>query len=87
MLLIAILIAASALAGAISGVLTAWLFLRRQRQPQTEPVPSANSARAVEIDRAAAEWSKAQGRPEATGLMADKLHLLYGIGQRRGWWR
>lgn len=86
MLLSAILIVAATLAGAVSGALTAWLFLRRQRQSQTGPV-SADPARAAEIDRTVAAWSKAQGRPEATGLMADKLHLLYGIGQRRGWWR
>jgi hypothetical protein len=25
------------------------------------------------------------GRPEAAGVMADKLHLLHKLGQRRGW--
>lgn len=84
MLLIATLLISSALAGATSGALIAWLLLRRRRQ---EPVPLLDSARVEEIEQAAATWAKAQGRPEATHLMADKLHLLHHLGQRRGWWQ
>lgn len=88
MLLIVVLIIAGALAGAVSGALTTWLILRRCcRERQARPVPPAQPERVEEIERAANAWAKAQGRPEATGLMADKLHLLNHLGQRRRWWR
>lgn len=86
--LIAAIIIAGALAGAMSGALAARLILRRRlRQRQARPVPSTEPGRAEEIERAAEAWAKSQGRPEAIGLMADKLHLLNHLGKRRGWWR
>jgi hypothetical protein len=88
MLLIAALAVASTVAGAASGALGAWLLLRRrQRESEARPVPLADPERIEEIERAAEAWAKSQGRPEATPLMADKLHLLHDLGQRRGWWR
>jgi hypothetical protein len=88
MLQVAFVIASATLAGAASGALAAWLILRRrQRQPQAPPIPFSDPARIEEIEQAAAGWAHSEGRPEAAGLMADKLHLLHQLGQRRGWWR
>jgi hypothetical protein len=88
MLSIALTLTLAAITGAASGAFAAWLFLRRrQRQPQARPLPRTDPARVEEIERAAAAWAKAQGRPEASGLMADKLHLLHRLGKRRGWWQ
>lgn len=88
MLLIALLTVSAALAGALSGALTTrWLLRRRQpRKVTAQPVPFTDPALKTEIERAAGAWAEAQGRPEASGLVADKLHLLHHLGQRRGWW-
>jgi hypothetical protein len=72
------------LVGAVTGLLAARWFLSHH-QPTvtaaaTEPADPFISA---EIDQAAASWAQAQGRPEAAGLLADKLHLLYALGRRR----
>jgi hypothetical protein len=85
MMLLALAFTLAVLVGALSGVLTArWLLRRSEKQPPVqakEPDPWV----AAEIDQAAASWAMAQGRPEAAPVMADKLHLLHHLGQRRGW--
>lgn len=87
-LLIALLILSGALAGAISGGLSAcWIIRRQRRRLVRPPLTSTDPALNAEIERAARVWANAQARPATTGMMADKLHLLHRIGQRRGWWR
>jgi hypothetical protein len=88
MLLIALAIIAAALAGAASGAFAARWLLRcnQRRQVQPQPVPVSDPALDAEIGKAAAAWANTQGRPEAAGLAADKMHLIRHIAQRRGWW-
>jgi hypothetical protein len=88
MLLIVVLIASAVLAGAVSGALAArWLIRRKERrQVQPQPAVFTDPALDAEIGKAAAAWANAQGRPEAAGLAADKMHLIRNIAQRRGWW-
>jgi hypothetical protein len=76
------------LAGALAGAVTAGLLLWRHRRheppgamPTGEPVDPWVEA---EIDRAAVAWATDHGRPEAAGLMADKLRLLHHLGAGRG---
>lgn len=89
--LIALLIASAVLAGAVAGGITArWLIRRNQHaspKAQPPPVPITDPALDVEIEQAAAAWADTQSHPEASGLMADKLHLLHRLAQRRGWWQ
>jgi len=74
---------AGAVSGAVVGGLLAVWLLRRWRQPK-QPLPDAPDPWvSAEIDRAAAAWATEQGRPEAAGLMADKLHLLHRLGLHR----
>jgi hypothetical protein len=77
-------IALGPLIGAASGLLAVRWFLSRHGLGEsviaTEPPDPFVSA---EIDQAAARWAQANGRPEAAGVVADKLHLLYALGRRR----
>lgn len=77
-------IIAGAAAGAVTAAAMLWRCSRHKSQPpnQTPPVDPWVEA---EIDRAAATWATDQGRPEAAGLMADKLKLLHQLGSSRGW--
>jgi hypothetical protein len=75
-----------AVTGALAGGLLAWWLLSRGHPDQTVPIPP-NPWLDAEIDQAATSWAMAHGRPEAAGMMADKLHLLHDLGQRRKWWR
>lgn len=88
-LLIALLIASAVLAGAVAGGITArWLIRRNQHaSPKAQPVPITDPALDIEIEQAAAAWADTQSHPEASGLMADKLHLLHRLAQRRRWWQ
>lgn len=85
MLSLLLLVIFAPLVGAVTGLLAARWFLFRH-------VPSGSASQAedppdpfisAEIDQAAAEWARNRGRPEAAGVMADKLHLLYALGRRR----
>lgn len=72
------------LVGAVTGLVAArWFLLSRLSNQATGQSESADPFVSAEIDRAAAEWASAQGRPEAAGVVADKLHLLYALGRRR----
>lgn len=74
--------------GTVSGGLTAWWLLRKAQPPEkAEPVIPPEHWLASDIDRAATAWATAHGRPEAAGLVADKLHALHHIARRRGWSR
>jgi hypothetical protein len=76
------------LAGAVTGLLAAHRLHRRRKADQPTPQPLPPDARLVsDISRAASTWATANGRPEASGLVADKLHLLHRLGSRRGWFR
>lgn len=88
MLQIALLLVLATLAGALSGGLTARRMLRRSRQRKTPPFSAApDSALNGDIEAAAASWASEQGRPEAAGIVADKLHLIHRVARRRGWWQ
>jgi hypothetical protein len=84
MLTLLLLIVLVPLVGAITGLLAARWFLFHHHPADTvattEPADPFVSA---EIDQAAAKWATDQGRPEAAGIMADKLHLLYALARQR----
>lgn len=84
MLTLLLLIALGSLVGAVTGLLAARWFLFHHRPADTvAPAEPADPFVAAEIDQAAAKWATDEGRPEAAGLMADKLHLLYALTRRR----
>lgn len=92
MLQIALLIVsvtlAATLAGAVAGGITArWTLRRNQDKSQAPPATFTEPSVEAEIERASVAWANAQGRPEAAGLAADKMHLLHRIARSRGWWR
>jgi hypothetical protein len=80
-----LVVSLAALVGALLGTVAGALLVRQLLQPEqvTAPPEPPDEFTAAEIDRAAAAWAHANGRPEAAGLMADKLHLLWRFGQRR----
>jgi hypothetical protein len=83
MLSVLLLTVIGSLVGAFAAVLVAcWFFFRHlpTSPVHTEPPDPFTCA---EIDQAAARWASDQGRPEAAGVMADKLHLLYALQRRR----
>jgi hypothetical protein len=72
---------AGAAAGAIMTGLLLWHFCHHEPvEPFTEPIDPWVEA---EIDQAAAAWATEHGRPEAAGLLADKLRLLHRLGSER----
>jgi hypothetical protein len=82
MLSLLLLIVIAPLIGVVSGLLAIRWFLLR-RMPGTAPDEPPDPFVSAEIDQAAAQWAADQGRPEAAGVVADKLHLLYALGRRR----
>jgi hypothetical protein len=81
LLLIAV---ASALVGAVSGLLAVrWWVMRLNSDLLAHAPGPIDPFVSAEIDQAAAAWAKTHGRPGAAGVMADKLHLLYDLGRRR----
>lgn len=84
MLTLLLLVALGSLVGVIAGLLTArWFLFHRSSADPVAPVEPPDPFIAAEIDQAAARWATDGGRPEAAGIMADKLHLLYALGRRR----
>lgn len=83
-LLTLLLILTSAVVGAIAGLLAVRWFLTHDAHSglfaSAEPSDPFISA---EIDQAASAWAQTNGRPEAAGIMADKLHMLYALARRR----
>jgi hypothetical protein len=72
------------LIGAISGLVAARWFLASHGLTDSVTVTeSPDPFVSAEIDQAATKWASEHGRPEAAGLVADKLHLLYALGRRR----
>jgi hypothetical protein len=70
--------------GVAAGLLAArWYLTRRLPDDLSAPTEPPDPFISAEIDRAAAQWAHEKGRPEAAGIMADKLHLLYALGRRR----
>jgi hypothetical protein len=84
---IAIVVTLAALAGAVSGGLTARWALRRAERRKGSTPPEPDAALAADFEQAAVAWSSSIGRPEAAGLFADKLHLIHNLGRRKGWWQ
>jgi|GEM_PF-1987244 len=87
MLSIATTLTLAILAGAASGALTARWTLHRSRRKTASPKTAPDGALAADIDQAAAAWSSSIGRPEAAGIVADKLHLIHRLGRKKGWWQ
>jgi hypothetical protein len=83
MLLVLLVAAASALIGAISGLLVVCWYVKQLGSGRSDSVEPADPFVSAEIDQAAAAWAHAHGRPEAARLMADKLHLLDALGRQR----
>lgn len=75
----------ASVAGALTGLATAYWFLMQRGLSKSSAVQvePADPFVAAEIDQAAARWATQKGRPEAAGVMADKLHMLYGLARRR----
>jgi len=87
MLQITITVTLAALVGALSGTLTARWMLRRVERRKGSLPQETDPVLAADFEQAAAAWSSSIGRPEAAGLVADKLHLIHRLGRRRGWWQ
>jgi hypothetical protein len=77
------LILLASLTGAAAGLSVAYWFLTHHHAPDTAYVEPPDPFVSAEIDQAAARWAAKEGRPEAAGVMADKLHMLYGLARRR----
>jgi hypothetical protein len=74
----------AALTGAVVGLLAAYWFLTHHVPADAaSPAEPADPFVSAEIDQAAAKWATTEGRPEAAGIMADKLHMLYDLARRR----
>jgi hypothetical protein len=84
--LIAAGLVASGAVGAIAGALAARRVSTHRPQPQHDAT-AIDPFTAAELDRAAADWATAQRKPEAAGVVADKLHLLHHLGMRRRGWQ
>jgi len=77
------LILLASLTGAAAGLSAAYWFLNHHNTPDTASIEPPDPFVSAEIDQAAARWAAKEGRPEAAGVMADKLHLLYDLARRR----
>jgi hypothetical protein len=71
------------LIGAASGLTAAYWFFAHRSSRQIAPIDPPDPFVSAEIDQAAAQWAAKQERPEAAGVMADKLHMLYDLARRR----
>ena len=84
MLNLLLLIVLGSLVGAATGLLAARWFLTHH-SPGDEV--STGSSRPTRSSRQRLTWRqpptgpRKKGRPEAAGIMADKLHLLYELGR------
>lgn len=88
MIEIAIAVTLAALFGAASGALAArWTLRRFRRQEIASPTAAPDPVLAADIEAAAAAWANSEGRPEAAGIVADKLHLIHRVARGRGWWQ
>lgn len=87
---------ASVAGAAVAGIgLGVWLVRSGERASAPVSAASAIDGEDMEplIEYAAQRWATACGRPEAAGLVAEKLRTLYGIRYgkrtvptRRRWW-
>jgi hypothetical protein len=84
MLGLVLLMIVAPLIGAASGLLAAYWFLTHRSPRDTAPIEPPDPFVSAELDQAAARWAAGKGRPEAAGIMADKLHMLYELARRRG---
>jgi hypothetical protein len=73
--------------GVLAGGAAGYLVARRFR---IEPPPPATAAHAPldlsveqEVQAASTRWAEQEGRPEIAPLLAQKLHMLIELGQRR----
>ena len=84
MLTLVLLLILSPLVGAVTGLLTAhWFLFHHQPAKALTATEPADPFVSAQLDQAAATWATDKGRPEAAGLLADKLHLLYALSRRR----
>lgn len=85
MLDLLLLTALAVIVGVVAGLLAAhWsLYHHKSACGTAAPVEPPDPFVSAELDQAAARWAADKGRPEAAGIMADKLHLLYELARRR----
>lgn len=83
MLSVFLLVVFGSVIGTVTGLAAARWFLFRRLPNSSVKVEPPDPFVSAEIDQAAARWASDQGRPEAAGVVADKLHLLYELGRRR----
>lgn len=80
-------IIAAAVAGGVVGALAAglaclWMLRHRKGPAEVEPV-RVDPGVDARIRAAASQWAMTHNRPEAAGLVAGKLRLLYVLRGRR----
>jgi len=89
LMLLIVLLVSSTLVGVLIGGLISWRLRRHAelvKQAAAADIPPEHWL-CTDVEQAAEAWANAQGRPEAAGLAADKMHLLHHLARRRGWWR
>ncbi len=84
MLIVCFALLLGTLGGGLAGVLMSWWLLTRRFSGAP---PAADLGLDPDLDekirRAASDWAEAHDRPEVSALVADKLRLVYLLGQRR----
>lgn len=84
MLVVCFALLLGTLGGGLAGVLVSWWLLTRRC---IEAPPAADLGLDPDLDeqirRAASDWAEAHDRPGVSALVADKLRLVYVLGQRR----
>lgn len=83
MLMILVALMAGTLSGCLAGGLIASRTVRRLSCSLSVDHLAEDHGLDDAIHHAASQWAMANGRPEAAGLVADKLRLVYRLNQRR----
>jgi hypothetical protein len=81
---IGLLFLAAFFGGLLGGLLGAFLTRRDTEDDRHDyvPAPVIDPLTSEQIDDAAEMWAEANDRPEAAGLVADKLRLVYTLRRR-----
>ena len=83
-LLVAAIFLAALLGGLVGGLLGVLLTRRDAEDNRSDylPLSAIDPLTSEQIDNAAEVWADANNRPEAAGLVADKLRLAYSLRGR-----
>jgi hypothetical protein len=82
---LALVVIGAAAVGAASGLLAVRWMLARQEDFSNAGQEPVDEFTAAAIDQAAVQYATDQGRPETAGIIADKLHMLHRLEERRRW--